>query len=79
MKNRWKRLGKCCCGGVFLLAILAPDAAPLATTAQAWTQAEIDALEEDAEDLAQQRQEVRSELASRHVIDHKVKQEKMTK
>ena len=63
MKKLWKRLGKFCCVGVFLLAILAPDAAPLATTAQAVTQAEIDALEEDAEDLAQQRQEVRSELA----------------
>ena len=63
MKKLWKRLGKFCCVGVFLMAILAPDAAPLATTAQAVTQAEIDALEEDAEDLAQQRQEVRSELA----------------
>lgn len=64
MKRLWKRWGRAALAALFLLAALAPDAGPLATTAQAVTQGEIDALQEDAEDLAQQRQQVKSDLAA---------------
>lgn len=63
MKKFWKQIGRGLLVALLLAALLLPGAAPLTETAQAVTQSDIDALEDDAEDLARQRREVRAQLA----------------
>ena len=63
MKKLWKETGRGLLVVLLLAAMLLPGAAPLAETAQAVTQSDIDALEDDAENLAKQRREVRAQLA----------------
>ena len=48
---------------LLLASMVLPGAAPLTETAQAVTQSDIDALEDNAENLAKQRREVRAQLA----------------
>lgn len=64
MKKFWKQTGKVLVVALFLAAMLLPGAAPLAGTAQAVTQKDIDNLESEASDLAQQRKELKFELAN---------------
>lgn len=63
MKNFWKQIEKRGLILLFLLAVLMPFAEPMVETAQAVTQSDIDALEDDAANLAKQRNEIKSQLA----------------
>lgn len=64
MKRFWKQTGKILFVALFLMAMLLSETAPLAETARAVTQQDIDNLESEASDLAQQRKELKSELAN---------------
>ena len=64
MKNFWKQTGKIFIVVLFMAAMLLTDVMPLADTAQAVTQQDIDNLENEASDLAQKRKELKSELAN---------------
>ena len=64
MKNFWKQTGKIFIVVLFMAAMLLMDVMPLADTAQAVTQQDIDNLENEASDLAQKRKELKSELAN---------------
>ena len=64
MKNFWKQTGKIFIVVLFMTAMLLMDVMPLADTAQAVTQQDIDNLENEASDLAQKRKELKSELAN---------------
>ncbi len=63
MKNFWKQTGKSLVVVLLLAALVLPVAAPLAGTARAVTQQDIDDLEDEASDLADQRKKLKSELA----------------
>ena len=64
MKNFWKQTGEIFIVVLFMAAMLLTDVMPLADTAQAVTQQDIDNLENEASDLAQKRKELKSELAN---------------
>ena len=64
MKEFGKRAGKLLCVALILFSLIWSDTAPLFLTAEAVTQAEIDALKKDAKSLASERSSVRSELAN---------------
>ena len=59
-----KRMGRCLLVLAVLFALVGADAAPLAETAEAVTQSDIDALKDNADDLADQKSEIKSQLAS---------------
>ncbi len=64
MKRIWKKSSRLLFAVLALLLLADSAAAPLVGTAWAVTQADIDALEEDADNLAQQRKELRAKLSS---------------
>ena len=55
-----KRMGRCLLVLAVLFALVGADAAPLAETAEAVTQSDIDALKDNADDLADQKSEIKS-------------------
>lgn len=63
MKKKWKRAARLACAMLMLISLVVPERAPMADTAQAVTQQEIDNLKDDAKELARQQAELKSQLA----------------